>query len=320
MSHAILSVAMLATQYFVADTPWCSAATLRLKSGETIEGDIIERKDGFVTVRRKGGLELPYLEREIVQVEEAGTPRGAEELPTAVAQPESQILQHINEQHYSLKRLGVQRFQCAAVSGAFESVRLGLLKQDGLQDPAVKSLKDVQFTTSWKNGEFRFDVIGYHPSGDQHVDVKLQALVEDVRRTALGFWSVWKWFAIGPIVEDPRTLQMVEADKLDDELARATSSAPNDGMMYVEKDQHFLLAATTGTGASALLIRPEFLQMSGGLLVRGWKMSRGGEEIVTTIEYAEIRGVQIPERIRIVPWSPYKMYDLQLTSCEVTRE
>lgn len=291
------------------------AETVVLKSGKTIEGNLVEETDKYIKIDFEG-VTLTYFLDEIDHIDKEkkddasifeNTP-GTEEaqaeessLPTVVLKDGLAGIQQINEAYYNLPRLGFQKFECELTTNVFASLQDMLKKKYPAADPKSKILDSVKFHMTFdKDGKVGFNFTPFARTGDATIDDSIKENINDIRITLERFFDSWGSF-FGDAYQFPPE-QVYTLEKLPNEYVLTYKNITSEISGEVRIDNKLRILGDDFQREGRLRkTKTHFINSKQGLLLQSFDddLNNGEEKISATISYQEVDGFQMPKQVNI---------------------
>ncbi|TAM38435.1 hypothetical protein EPN54_04205 [bacterium] len=289
------------------------AETVVLKSGQSIEGSIVEKTDQYIKINFLGAvLTYPLDEIERIDGENKITPGSTENvldkqeaavkennISAPTPKEDQSLISKVNAAYYNLKREGLSELACEVNSSIFDQTKAALKTQYPLTDEQTKILDSMKFYFSIdQEDRFVFDHTQYIPTGNAQFDKDLQLAVGSTENMLRGFYQTWRAYVID--LKFMKGDVISSTDKLPDGYNISYKGVESQVVKKMSIDSNFCISQETLSYKGDIInkMTPYFTSLSRGLLLKGYDkdMQSGSMRFNVTIEYQEVEGLQVPKQ------------------------
>lgn len=312
MRNKIWIVVLLALCVCISSVAF--AETVVLKSGKTIEGNLLEKTDKYIKIDFEGVV-LTYFLDEIAHIDKEnkddsslskntpdteGTQEEESSIPTVVLKEGPAGIQQINEAYYNLLRLGFQKFECELTINAFESLKDMLKSKYPVTDPKSQILDSVKFHMTYgKDGKVGFNFTPFAQTGDAEIDDTIKENINDIKIALERFFESWKMYVGSPYLFFPKNVYTIE--KLSDGYALSYKNIASGISAKVLIDNKLrIFEESFQREGFARKTKVHFINSKQGLLPQSFDHDFGnGTRISATVSYQEVDGFQMPKQVSV---------------------
>jgi len=280
------------------------AETVVLKSGQSVEGSIVEKTDQYIKINFFGAVLIyPLDEIDRIDDENKIIPTSTDDIlhkQDATVKENQAFISKVNESYYNLKREGLLELACEVNSSIFDQAKATLSTQYSLTNEETKILDSMKFYFSInQEGRFIFDFTQYIPTGNAQFDKELQLAIGNTQNILRGFYQVWREYVI--YLKFKKSNIIYATEELPDRynISYREGQSPLDKKMSL--DNHFRIYQETIYNKGDIInkISPHFINSKQGLLLNGYEMDmeNGSLKLIVTIEYQEAEGLQVPKEV-----------------------
>jgi len=290
------------------------AETVFLKSGQKIEGKLLEKTDKYIKIDFDGVV-LTYFLDEISNIEEEKKPEpfpaedklnkqenDTEEknIPVEPLKAGPAGIAQLNKVYYNLKLMGLQKYSCEVTSNIFDQTKI-VLKEKNAGDPKIGFLDSMKFYLHPdENGSFSFDHTPYTPTGNTEIDTLIKQNIDMLQYSLESFCDTWGSYNIEPRFR--KTDSNFAIEKLPDGYTVSYKELDNDREVKISLDNKLIITEEVGINGDNINKKiPHFMESNQGLLIKGYESdaNNGFIKSIVTISYQEIEGLQMPKQVII---------------------
>ncbi|SJZ38943.1 hypothetical protein [Selenihalanaerobacter shriftii] len=234
------------------------------------------------------------------------------------ANENQQILQKINYNYYSLRRLGLQKYNCTFTNNVIADLKKVITLQGRFDDSTKKAVNDLEFYLNYDNGKFGIDNSTYKSTGNLNFDIGFKKMILGTKQSIISFISIWRGFVVEPVFEENSQKYDIKKTKDGYEITIHELKAEATALLNKELRITEVLITTDDT---KLKIIPEFIITEQGLLLKGYQTHLNNEsmQLNASINYQDVKGLKVLEKVRMESVMPdsrnsltYNFYNYQL--------
>jgi hypothetical protein len=287
-----------------------SAETIVFKSGNKIQGKIIEENSQHIRIDFQGVV-LTYFVEEIDHVEKE-SPNSAssennldvqkeivkESNKAKLSQKEvSTVISQINKAYYNLLQQGLQDLRCEVANSLFDKNKYLVNKQNTVPQQQMGAIDSLKFYFSInQNGIFSFDHTPFSSVGNDELNSVTQQVIDITNVACRSFYETWKKYVLKPNFREGDT--SYEIEKLPDGYNISSKENGIDKTISMDNSFRILQETTIKEGRISSKIKPSFISSNQGLLLQGWEtdIGYGFDKLSVEITYQETEGLQLPKQ------------------------
>lgn len=285
------------------------ADTIYLKSGDTMDGTILEETDDYVRLDFYGAS-MTFYRSDIERIDKG---EDQEEVYTRLDRREDlDYMYQTLSRYYNVVEKGLKQFRCEVTSSFFEAVKTVALSNMAEDDPARATVASLRFYVAYHQGQ---DVVfEIHPAGvleEGKLGNEISQAVDYTQSVVLGFFNMADIFALFPRVGMMAIDHFVEKSP---QGYRITGKTRADFRIFLD-NAHCAVKIEVMYGDMPIKIFPQFVSTDDGWLMKGYELDIGDGQnrYNVLVEYQEIEGVYLPQKISVSDLTGKGTEDIELT-------
>ncbi|MDD5561012.1 MAG: hypothetical protein PHT50_02645 [Candidatus Omnitrophica bacterium] len=294
------------------------AETVILKSGQKVDGKIIEKTDKYITIDFEGVV-LTYFLDEIASIDESKKPDlvisednpnkqevqiEESDIPTVTLKEGSAGIQQINAVYYNLTRYGLQQFKCEITGSSFDSLKLMLKEEYPSAGSENKILDDLRFYLTYDNvddeGKENFYIVASTQTGDAKIDDAINEAITYTRNILKGFFPVWTQYLVAANPIEPDFNYIIE--KVPSGYSLLYEKIGTERSTKIQLDSKLrIIERVDNSSEGSSKISPHFINSKHGFLLQSFEgdSDNGSMKKSATMSYEEIDGLQMLKQLTI---------------------
>ncbi|MDD4182318.1 MAG: hypothetical protein PHT53_00635 [Candidatus Omnitrophica bacterium] len=267
--------------------------TVVLKSGKTIEANLIEQTDEKIKLNING-VPITYY------IDEINTINGNKVAVAKTIEGESNIkefISRVNSAYYNLKKESLKGFKCEVtiLSDIMRQTQNTIVSKYGANSKEAKALDSVKYFLIFdENGNHKVEYTPYEKTGNTAFDHDNEKIIQSGQGMIASFCSGWKPFVFNAIFGEASTINKIKETENGFEIAYKNNGL--DGTMILNKDfsatQNVLMA-----GEQTVTSVYKFIQTPKGFLLRDAGMHTAEIKVTFMIEYQIIDGLELLKQV-----------------------
>jgi hypothetical protein len=291
------------------------AETVVLKSGQTIECEIVKKTDKYIEVDFQG-VTLTYFLDEVERIEggKKAVPAPSEDtlgkhksdaveknILTETPKAVPDIISQVNAAYYNLKQQGLQELKCEVTGTVFDQIKETYKLKYPATDPRNNILNSIKFYLVFdKNSGLNVRITPYTPTEDADFNKVVQEATGTIYGQTTFFSEIWGSFIIERIFEKKDLNYTI--DKLSNGYNISYEGKKPGEVIKISLDSNFRISQESLLiNNETIKITPYFISSGQGLLIQGYEydFNNGNGKNSATIDYQEAEGLQLPKQVAI---------------------